>query len=313
MMLAEKSLRNVIRCFGVDDELIKINLYGDNVTYELKDNVRYVAATKKYADFNDVDRFYTTVYQHTSSAITSSRSYIASPPNNVFHGNTYQVETIFPKKFEKDSPLFFDTPFTASSIFGAHTADCLEAVDKTWDSPDIGNFQVSAIRPQVESKDVYFMLSSSNGGVIPTLTSSLFHNIYNNDKWNLNVRIKPKTYPFVNGVSGSTGNTFIVEFNGYNTVMDLIANSFSLTSSISSANGENFMLAPKRFYVGAHRTNFTGTVLQLTDVKISSLKVWLKYLDEDTIIAHSKDAHNSGVKNPYRNSWMTEISRSFGI
>ena len=32
----EKSFRNLIRCYGVDDELIKINMYGDNVTYKLE-------------------------------------------------------------------------------------------------------------------------------------------------------------------------------------------------------------------------------------------------------------------------------------
>ena len=30
----EKSFRNLIRCFGVDDELIKLNLYGDGVTFK---------------------------------------------------------------------------------------------------------------------------------------------------------------------------------------------------------------------------------------------------------------------------------------
>ncbi len=33
-----KSLRNFLRCFGVDEELIKLNIYANNDVYELKDN-----------------------------------------------------------------------------------------------------------------------------------------------------------------------------------------------------------------------------------------------------------------------------------
>ena len=106
----EKAFRNLIRCFGVDDELIKINLYGDNITYDFKDNRRYSVARKKYADFNNVDRFDCTVYQTTSSS-PSSRSYIAAPSNVIHHGATFECETVFPKKFEKDSQLHFHTPY----------------------------------------------------------------------------------------------------------------------------------------------------------------------------------------------------------
>ena len=34
----EKSFRNLIRCYGVGDELISLNLYANNVTYEFQDN-----------------------------------------------------------------------------------------------------------------------------------------------------------------------------------------------------------------------------------------------------------------------------------
>ena len=43
----EKSFRNLIRCFGVDDELIRLNLYADEVTYKFEDNVRFSSVQKK--------------------------------------------------------------------------------------------------------------------------------------------------------------------------------------------------------------------------------------------------------------------------
>ncbi len=307
----EKSFRNVLRCFGIDEELIKINLYGDNVTYEFKDNFKYIAAPKKYVDFNNVDRFYGTVYQHTSSA-SSSRSYIAAPSNVVYHGNTYQCEVIFPKKFEKDSDLYFGTSFSTVSLFGAHTAECSERTDKTWSSPDLGNFQIFAVKPKIESKDVYFVLSGTNGSVLPVLSSSVFTNVYDNQKWNFNLRVKPITYPLADGVTGSANNNFTIEFDGFNSELDFIKNSFSLTGSISSSAGVAFMTAPKRFYVGAHRTNFTGSVLNYSDVKISSLRVWMKYLTDENIKMHSKDVQNFGTIQPYKNNSLTELNRPFG-
>ena len=51
----EKSFRNLIRCFGLDDEIYKINLYGNRVTYQLKDNYSSVAEFKKYANFKVQD------------------------------------------------------------------------------------------------------------------------------------------------------------------------------------------------------------------------------------------------------------------
>ena len=310
----EKSFRNLIRCFGIDEELIKVNLYGDNVTYDLKDNKKYTSVRKKYADFNHPDKFDCTVYQHTSSA-TSSRSYIASPSNIIYQGNTYQVEVIFPKKFEVDSELFFDTPFITSSIFGAHTVlqSTASNTNKSWVAPDNGNFQVLAIRPSVESKDVKFMLTGTQNYLLPALTSSLFQNVYNNEKWNLAVKIKPKSYPWADGVTGSAGNLFDVEFVGFNNIMDITASSFILTGTMSQTNAIMFMTSSRSFYVGAHRQDFTGSVLSYSDLKISSLRVWMKYLDNNVILNHAQDALNYGIDHPMRNTYLTEQSRSFGV
>ena len=52
-----RAFRNLLRCFGVDEELIKINLYADNVTYELGNAFRYSTVRKKYIDFNHADRY----------------------------------------------------------------------------------------------------------------------------------------------------------------------------------------------------------------------------------------------------------------
>ena len=50
-----KSLRNFLRCFGVDEELIKLNLYAVDDVYEFKNNHTSIAIRKKYIDFDDLD------------------------------------------------------------------------------------------------------------------------------------------------------------------------------------------------------------------------------------------------------------------
>ena len=62
-----KSFRNLIRCYGVGDELIKVNLYANNYTYELKNNYETTVLRKKYINFNDPDSFAGVVTQQSSS------------------------------------------------------------------------------------------------------------------------------------------------------------------------------------------------------------------------------------------------------
>jgi len=49
----EKSFRNLVRCFGIDDELIKLNIYGDNVDFRFRENFKSTVLRKNTIDFND--------------------------------------------------------------------------------------------------------------------------------------------------------------------------------------------------------------------------------------------------------------------
>ena len=54
------------------------------------------------------------------------------------------------------------------------------------------------------------------------------------------------------------------------------------------------------------------TVLQSTNIRASSCRVWIDYLDDATIKAHARDVENFGVKNPYGNAYMTVSGSAFG-
>ena len=166
-------------------------------------------------------------------------------------------------------------------MFGVHEANTSSASDTTWLSTDNANFQVMAIRDQGWSKNVYFKLTSSvSPNPFPELTSSVFFDVYDNQEWNFSVRLKPSNFPLTNLVSGATDYTYLLEFQGYNTVNDTIQDSFLLTSSVSKTVGSNFLNAAKRIYAGARRTNITGAVLQQNDVLTTNVKYWTRYIDD---------------------------------
>ena len=310
----DKSFRNLIRCFGVGEELVKINLYGDNVKYEIKDNVDYTVVKKRYADFHDPDRFTATIVQTASTSNTNSQDVISAGGYSYSApwGHTYEAEIIFPKKIPIGVATFTDN-FQTASIFGCH-----QAVKDNPNWPVAGSdawaLQIESVRKDIRTNDAYFRLTASagrkSGEVFPFLTSSLFKDVYDNSKWNFAVRITPNAYPWTGSVSGSTtygatsGDTK-VEFIGYNYVLDYLVNSFSVSGTISASYSPNWTTLttyPQRFYVGAHRTNWTGSVLEQSNVKASSFRVWWNSLSDDELRTHAQDAANIGVTHPYQNS-----------
>ena len=46
----EKSFRNLFRCFGVDNELVRLNMYADNQEYELRENYEASQAKRNIID-----------------------------------------------------------------------------------------------------------------------------------------------------------------------------------------------------------------------------------------------------------------------
>ena len=171
-----------MRCFGVDEELIKINIYAKNDTYEFKDNVAHTAFRKKYADFDDAESRYNkngiyagsfgaTVYQYYDPANTNSKSYVVGL-NDVAHGlsATLEAEAIFPKRSPEKDDLFGLFPGNEVSLFGLHAVEESNTV-LTWLNDTI-NFNVIAVKDTVDNRRVKFKLTSNASSVIPELTTT---------------------------------------------------------------------------------------------------------------------------------------------
>ena len=307
-----KSFRNLIRCFGVDSELINVRLYGDQVTHKLLDNYDNAVVRKKYANFHTEYNMDAVVYQQTASSNSYSRGYISSSAEVQHRGNTYELETFFPPDYKQGTGYYFNSQFTTASLFGCHTSGA--AGSTAWGAPDYGQFQVQTVRPDIRRSAAYFQLTCSNDGLgpFPQLTSSVFQDVYEGSRWNLAVRVKPKKSPFAAGVTGSSVGQYDLEFSGYNYILDILNNSFLVTASVSATNAQRFLKSNKRFFVGAHRTNTTGTILQKSNVKSTSLRVWMDYLPSGTLVAHAKDTTNFGTQNPYRDAYLNEEGAVLG-
>jgi hypothetical protein len=307
----EKSFRNLIRCFGIDDELVKINMYANDVTYELQNNRRNVVVADKLVNFNNSDNTKATVYNYADPTNSNSVSYIDA--NSSLTGGfstTLETEVLFPLKISEDSPSYVNTNTISSSLFGVH-GTTLSATKTTWPGDDTVNFQVYAVRDELHSDNVKFVLTSSTGGYIPKLSSNLYQQVYNNTRWNLAVRIKPETYP-MKGLINSASSNYVVELHGIQAEAGVILEEFTVSASVIAPR-PSFVTGSKRVFIGAHRSNFTGsTLLDKSDVKVNACRYWLDYIDDEALRGHILDTENHGALQPHLYAFEFDTSASYG-
>ena len=305
----EKSFRNLIRCYGVDDELIRFNLYGNNITHKLRDNFRTSVVKKRYADFSRPARFEATVTHQTASSNPNAHTtYVSSSSRNI--PRTSEVEVIFPKKYGRNDINYFRTDFLSSSIFGWHRVNTSnDDQNYAWYTTAASDrsLQVYAVRTAEDSKDAYFVLTNRDESLF--VTSSVYQNIYDDTKWNFALRTYLGKKDHANKVSGSAGTTsgdsVILELYGCNVELGVVKNQFTLTGSLQrSSLTTQYIYAPRRYYIGSHRTDFTGSVVTKTDLKISSLRHWESFLEDAEVIAHAKDPENYGVLRPNESTYL---------
>ena len=131
----EKAIRNLVRCFGIDEEILKVNVYSDNSTYKLENNYRADTSNKKYADFTgliDQDSSNATVYQYPNSDLPESYGVISGSSGSVSlieFGFTAQAEFVFPNRKEIDTLDHTPIQVVTSSLFGWHTP-----ADRDWET-----------------------------------------------------------------------------------------------------------------------------------------------------------------------------------
>ena len=317
-----KSLRNFLRCFGVDEELIKLNVYSNNDIYKLKDNTTNTSVKKNYIDFDDIETrissstdsavnaYTATAYQYYDASDANSLSYIPAATETLLTGAmmTIEAEVFFPKRDIVGDNNYKNFTELTSSIFGLH-AVVASNTNLTFASSETIDFSVHITKPDDDLRNAKFVLSGSSM-FSPIQTSTSYAGVYDNEKWNLAFRLRPTkattdTAPTLNtgvGFLTPAASAYTYELYGVNYVSNILQNEFSVTGTMSAANAITFFTQPKRVFLGAERTNYTGSVIKYSDVKVSSTRVWLDYLPNETIKAHARDPSTYGALQPYRNS-----------
>tara|TARA_Y100001973_G_scaffold55721_1_gene82314 strand:+ start:27265 stop:35250 length:7986 start_codon:yes stop_codon:yes gene_type:complete len=306
----EGSFRNLFRCFGVDDELLKLNIYTDHGVHYFRDNVRHTSHNKKYINFHDPTRYASSIY--VTSSANNPNTYIDSIVGNGENSSfTYEVDMIAPKKYGLGSPYHITSNFTKACVFGQH--EPASSSDLTWHATDNCDFIVYTDRPENDSRDAQFVFKSEVLGI--TLKSDQYEDVYDNQRWNLAVRAKPEHYEYDGGIVSPTNPNYIIEFYGVNFALDIVQNEFFKSATVSYAKGKSFVESAKRTFVGAHLQNFTGSTLMHSDVKIGSLRLWIDHVNNDAIKQHALDPSNYGPSQAaYSNATMfTKNLESFHI
>ena len=315
----EKAIRNVLRTHGIDEELIELKTYSDGHTYEIRPNYRANVHKTNAINFHRRDNQKATIFQYSSSFGLGSKSsefpqrgYITGSQETISTEGlsfTTEVEVYFPTLFKQsDSDLFVTTPLTAS-IFGAHTVpQTLSGDNLNWTAAnkDLANFNVAVAKEFANSRNARFQLKSRSGK-LSTQQSKLFKDIYSGKKWNLAFRLSPSGSTFGNVISGST-DSYKAELFGVNVEAGVVQDKCLISQTLNKEDGEHFHKFSKRIFAGAERNNTAGAVTSFSDVQISYVRHWMKYLDDDTIVQHAIDAKNLGVKDAAKRAFTAHPS-----
>ena len=283
----EGSIRNLIRCYGIDDELIRLNLYTDGGTQYFTDKSRETSVKKKYINFNDPDHFNAVIYQ-----VPSPNSFIAESADASRNAFTMEADIVVPYKKELDEPGYFSTPFISASVMGFHEANTASPTDYSWQNNG-NDLQVFLVRDSIGSRNAKFVLRNQLGTI--KQESDFIYDIYENEHYNVAVRIKPQTYPYAGGVTNTTP-LYDVELYAVTTNFGEVEQEVILSQTITNSDGLALMNASKRVYAGAHIVDFTGQVQEQSDIQVGGVRAWLDYLGNDEILQHNKDVLNYGMR-----------------
>ena len=305
----EKSFRNFFRTIGIGQEIVKLKMYADDSTFVLRNNYEFKSHEKKYLNFNVSSHFSASIYQ--TSSINNSNVHIPGDKN--YSGSfSLQSDIILPRKQKANEPNYNPYPYLTASLFGYHSTGSGGYAHPTNDY----GLQVFAIHSASEgtlsvnaSQRVKFLLTSSNPASNINLETDWYNDQYENNKWSIAVKLKHSTYPRAKS-SGSIPDDYLLEFYGVEANGNSKKNYFYKTTG---SIGQNYYSSDKIFYAGAHKTNFTGSTLHYSDVKLGYVRYWHSYLSNDAIDQHAFDTETYGTNEPFEqdliDTYPVEIPR----
>lgn len=277
---SHQAFRNLIRCFGVDENLVIPNTYINNIEKEITNEPVFDVLKVKSLAFTGSSTG-VVLYQSASSD-ASEKNYINGKTDSTSF--TIEGNFIFPK-IEYTS----NTALTAS-VFGLN-----QVIDSDLflSSPNHAGISVKTVKTAVDKGSAYFSLSSSTG-LFEETNSAYFQSVYDDTPWHIAVRLSENTGMPLGDYDHNISNDYKIEFLGHRYDLDVLTSNFHLSQSLTKTQYDNFMTGKKSVYAGAQRTNITGALLVLSDVKVVNLTVWDDYLENEELREHAKGIENLG-------------------
>lgn|GEM_PF-6738393 len=202
----EKALRNVLRCFGIDDEVFRLNVYNKNGVYELKDHERITTERKRFVDFSTAQTG--TIFQATSSTSilggeqtpNMSQAYINFSTADFGNSHTWEAGVFFPDRKDFFDPNFISVSQVSASVFGVTNVGSSPSPLTTHTGQYDQRITLYAVKvddlgnPDIRSKKAKFVVKEGTGtGDLATtpFTSSIF-DLYEGTHWNFALRWSPR-------------------------------------------------------------------------------------------------------------------------
>lgn len=281
----QSSYRTLLNSIAGGNDIISTNIVGmDNDIFLTKEKQSPKTIETKSINFlqNNNECLF------LNSESSDQRTFIEATSQETEY--TVEGTFLFPETIE----LSYDV--LESSIFGLHEVSATNN-NLTISSPDRASFQVFIKKSSSSAQSCKFILKS-DAGIIADLETENFYDVYKNTKWNLAIRItKEQDNKFI---PASSNTKYKVEFSGKSYLSTEIANQFSVSSTITKAQYDNFNQSNKTFYIGAHRTNITGATISKTDIKVVNFNFWTRALTDEELDLRAKNFTIMGFNNNYK-------------
>jgi len=325
-----KAFRNLIRCYGVGDEIFKINAYVDNQSYKLEDTYAPTTSKSKYIDMSGMSRS-----DDRNAFVTQYFQGVAGDTHGLIIGDstldsfefTLVGDLFFPEFPSPGDVNYVSYSNETSSMFGFHTPldTATNSTTLTWAAAE-SDFGLQVVterklsehpeisEPLASSRDARFVVKNRAGEVL--LTTDILKNIYKNKRWVVSLSLRPARYPFAESLTGTAGQEYTLTLVGVNSLLGEEQDSFEVTltsaagTSFTIADAENILRSYKRIYAGADVTDYStlGGVINPTDIRLGGLRYWNSYLPKSTITLHSRGTEIYGSEHPAENAYLYQTN-----
>lgn len=289
-------LRQTLRCFGVAEDIVKINRYSNTATINYEEIERVPKFyRKRYADFSKEDNQEAVVSNVIDVAAAGDRHYLRVCADKSFGkvAHCFYCDIIVPNEVQDDSE---------TSIFGVMqvNADDASVVGLALDF--VATIKKSAT---IDGAGEIKLSIPAIGYVGNTLVDAPFENFFDGARWILCLQL------YSNEIKYNYFSETLSDFSAKISIFKMEDNICTLKftdeqSGFDGGDVRNIFLNPHRFFVGAYRENIIGTVQSKGFCKVGEFRYYNKYLsdseisriaEEPNIIAMSDFAQENAINN----------------